>query len=94
MVNHRKNPEIHNVAKSELNRWVGYEVNFISNRQFSSLPRKRSKGFVMLANVGEEHVTNPILVPRARRLLVTCTGRLQIKPSGSGDENGRTPKGS
>ena len=35
-----------------------------------------------------------ILVPRARRFLVTwqgnegATGRLQIKPSGSGDENG------
>ena len=31
-----------------------------------------------------------ILVPRARRFLVTwsgTTGRLQIKPSGSGDEN-------
>ena len=32
-----------------------------------------------------------ILVPRARRFLVTWSGnegRLQIKPSGSGDENG------
>ena len=32
----------------------------------------------------------PILVPRAHRLLVTWsgnTGRLQIKPSGSEDEN-------
>ena len=28
-----------------------------------------------------------ILAPRARRFLVTTTGRLQIKPSGSGDEN-------
>ena len=32
--------------------------------------------------------TERILVPRARRFLVTCTGSLQIKPSGSGDENG------
>ena len=30
-----------------------------------------------------------ILVPRARRFLVTWSGRLQIKPSGSGDENGK-----
>ena len=30
-----------------------------------------------------------ILVPRARRFLVT--GRLHIKPSGSGDENGTLP---
>ena len=28
-----------------------------------------------------------ILVPRARRFLVTWSGLLQIKPSGSGDEN-------
>ena len=32
--------------------------------------------------------TECILVPRARRFLVTCTGWFQIKLSGSGDENG------
>lgn len=34
MVNRCKNPEIHAVARSELNSWVGYLVNFISNRFF------------------------------------------------------------
>ena len=33
--------------------------------------------------------TRTILVPRARRFL--ATGRLQIKPSGSGDENAHVP---
>ena len=32
MVNRCKNPEIPAVARSELNSWVGYLVNFISNR--------------------------------------------------------------
>ena len=31
--------------------------------------------------------TSRILVPRARRFLVKWSGRLQIKPSGSRDEN-------
>ena len=35
MVNRCKNPEIHAVARSELNSWVGYLVNFISNRFLS-----------------------------------------------------------
>ena len=35
MVNHCENPEIHAVARSELNSWVGYLVNFISNRFLS-----------------------------------------------------------
>ena len=38
--------------------------------------------------INNGHRTECILVPRARRFLVTCTGSLQIKPSGSGDENG------
>ena len=32
VVNRCKNPEIYAVARSELNSWVGYLVNFISNR--------------------------------------------------------------
>ena len=35
MVNRCKNPEIQAVARSELNSWVGYLVNFISNRFLS-----------------------------------------------------------
>ena len=45
----------------------------------------------MLFSLFAEKLALCILVPRARRFLVTWSGnegRLQIKPSGSGDENG------